>query len=135
MHKLGRPYSCLLIDRHDGYFICIPFRSSIGHKNCFMFKNTQRSKRTKSGLDYSKITIISNTDYFDNSPAVVDQDEYNETVKHMATIVQEAVEYVDTYVNHINKTITIHQREFDRRYKFSTLRYFHNLLGLPSTDV
>ena len=57
MHKFGRPYSCLLIDSHDGYFICIPFRSSIGHKNSFMFKNTQRSQRTKSGLDYSKIVI------------------------------------------------------------------------------
>jgi len=83
MQKIGRPYSCLLIDSRDGYFICIPYRSSIGHKNSYMFKNSQRSRKTKSGLDYSKIAIISNTDYFDEMPAIVDKDEYNETVKHM----------------------------------------------------
>ncbi len=33
MYKQGRPYACLLIDTHDGYFICVPFRSSISHKN------------------------------------------------------------------------------------------------------
>ena len=59
MHKHGRPYTCLLIDFHDDYFICVPFRSSIGHKNAFMFTGTARSKKTKSGLDYSKIAIIS----------------------------------------------------------------------------
>ena len=55
MHKQGRPYTCLLIDSHDGFFICVPFRSSINHKNAFFFKGTARSQRTKSGLDYSKI--------------------------------------------------------------------------------
>ena len=69
-----------------------------------MFKNTQRSQRTKSGLDYSKIVIITNSDYFDKTPAIVDKDEYNETVKHMPTIAREAVDYVDTYINHINGT-------------------------------
>ena len=36
MHKHGRPYTCLLIDSHDDYFICVPFRSSIGHKNALI---------------------------------------------------------------------------------------------------
>ena len=35
MYKHGRPYACLLIESHDDYFICVPFRSSIGHKNAF----------------------------------------------------------------------------------------------------
>lgn len=75
MHKHGRPYTCLLIDSHDDYFICVPFRSSIGHKNAFMFTGTARSKKTKSGLDYSKIAIIKNIDYFDSiTAAIVDQD-------------------------------------------------------------
>lgn len=52
MYKRGRPYTCLLIDKHDGYFICVPFRSSITHGNAFLFKSTTRSQRTKSGLDY-----------------------------------------------------------------------------------
>ena len=74
MHKQGRPYTCLLIDSHDGYFICVPFRSSIHHKNAYFFKGTARSQRTKSGLDYSKIVIVSDPDYIDSSTAaIVDQ--------------------------------------------------------------
>lgn len=38
LHKPGRPYTCLLIDTHDGFFICVPFRSSINHKYAFFFK-------------------------------------------------------------------------------------------------
>ena len=37
MNKLGCPYSCLLVDTKKNYFICIPFRSHISHKNSFMF--------------------------------------------------------------------------------------------------
>lgn len=79
LHKHGRPYTCLLIESHDDYFICVPFRSSIGHKNAFLFTDTVRSKKTKSGLDYSKIAIIKDTNYFDsNTAAIVDQDKYAE---------------------------------------------------------
>ena len=60
MHKLGRPYSCLLVDTHYDYYICIPFRSHINHKNSFMFHGTQRSMRSKSGLDYTKIILTQN---------------------------------------------------------------------------
>ena len=130
MHKIGRPYSCLLIDRHDEFFICIPFRSSIEHNNCFRFKNSERSKNTKSGLDYSKIVCISNSEYFSNEPAIVDKDEYNETVKNMTLIATEAAAYVDTYINHINDSYPLHEKEFERKYKFSTLKYFHNILGI-----
>ena len=38
MYKAGRPYACLLIETHEGYTICIPFRSSIKHKNAFIFR-------------------------------------------------------------------------------------------------
>ena len=88
MHKQGRPYACLLIDTHDGFFICVPFRSSISHSNAFLFTGTERSKRSRSGLDYSKIAIIKNCDYIDlQTAAVVDQDEYNELKQHLTRIV------------------------------------------------
>ncbi len=78
MHKHGRPYTCLLVEAHDDYFICVPFRSSIGHKNAFLFTGTARSKKSKSGLDYTKIAIIKDNDYFDSATAaIVDQDEYS----------------------------------------------------------
>jgi hypothetical protein len=131
MHKLGRPYTCLLIDSHEGFFICVPFRSSINHKNAFFFKGTVLSQRTKSGLDYSKIVIISNPDYIDSSTAaVVDQDEYNEMMINLPQIVNEVVSYVDTYIAHINGTAPLHPRQFIRAYGYSTLVYFHDIMGI-----
>lgn len=131
MYKSGRPYTCLLIDSHDDYFICVPFRSSISHKNAFMFTGTARSKKTKSGLDYSKIAIIKNTDYLDSTATVIiDSDEYSEMLKNLSDIVQEVNDYVNTYINHVNGTAPIHPRAFARKYQYSTLPYFHDLMGI-----
>lgn len=49
MYKLNRPYTCLLIDTHEDYLICVPFRSSITHKNSY-FLNTQK-EASKQDLD------------------------------------------------------------------------------------
>ena len=131
MHKHGRPYICLLIESHDGYFICVPFRSSIGHKNAFMFTGTAHSTKTKSGLDYTKIAIIKDNDYFDPTTiAVIDQDEYSEMMKNLSTIVQEAINYVDTYINHVKGLVPMHPRAFARKYQYSTLPYFHDIMGI-----
>ena len=45
LRKRNRPYNCLLIQSHHGYFICIPYRSNINHKYAFRFKNSIRSQR------------------------------------------------------------------------------------------
>ncbi len=66
MHKYGRPYTCLLIETHDDYFICVPFRSFIGHKKVFLFTGTA----------------------------------------------------------------PIHPRAFARKYQYSTLSYFHDIMGI-----
>ncbi len=63
LKKNDRPYNCLLLQSHYGYFICIPYRSNIQHKFAFKFKNSERSKKTKSGLDYSKMVIIKDKEY------------------------------------------------------------------------
>lgn len=128
MYKLGRPYSCLLIDSHCDYFICVPYRSSICHKNAFMFKNSVRSIKSKSGLDYSKIVLIKDIEYLDNRKAIIDKDEYNETITHLSVIVSEVIKYIDNYKAHIEGTRVLNTKEFERKYKFSTLKYFHELL-------
>ncbi len=130
MHKLGRPYSCLLVDAHCDYYICIPFRSHINHKNSFMFRGTQRSMSSKSGLDYTKIILINKKIYIDNKKVVVDQDEYNEVQKNLVRIVTEAVAYVDGYINHITGISPMHPRQFARKYQFSTLPYFHDIMNI-----
>ncbi len=134
MHKLGRPYTCLLIETHEDYFICVPFRSSINHKNAYFFKGTTRSRKTHSGLDYSKTVIINKLEYIDSStPAIVDQDEYNEMMANLSQIVKDAVSYVTTYINHVNGITPLHPRQFFRRYGYTTLAYFHDILGIATS--
>lgn len=130
MTKSGRPYSCLIVDSHDGYFICIPFRTSVLHNNAYLFRNTLRSKSNRSGLDYSKIVLISNPAYIDSSPVLVDNDEYKEAMKQMDRISREAVAYIDGYVAHHKGEKLLHHREYDRKYRYSTLQYFHDILGI-----
>ena len=132
MVKDNRPYTCLLIETHDDYLICIPFRSHIPHKNAFIFKNTKRSNRTRSGLDYSKIALIKNKKYLDEkSIATVDNDEYTETISNINFIVNDINTYINKYKNHINGIKILSDRDYFYKYNFSTLPYFHDILDLP----
>ena len=131
VRKNSRPYNCLLIQSHYGYFICIPYRSHIRHKYSFMFKNSIRSKRAKSGLDYSKIVIVADSNYIEQTDAIVDKDEYNETRNNIEYIKNDAQEYVDDYVNYLSGNSTKYdKKEFERIYQYSTLQYFHKELGI-----
>ena len=131
MQKDNRPYTCLLIETKDEYFICVPFRSNITHKDAFLFKNTRRSTSSHSGLDYRKTVIIKDMKYIDSStPAIIDTDEYVATIANIERIVSEVNKYVDKYINHIQQISILHTREFERHYQYSTLQYFHDILGL-----
>jgi len=59
LKKGQRAYNCILFQTHYDYYICVPYRTEISHKYAFHFKKTKRSKLHKSGLDYTKIIIIS----------------------------------------------------------------------------
>ncbi len=133
MCKAGRPYSCLLLDTHDNYFICIPFRSHIRHKNAYLFHGTERSKRSESGLDYTKIVLIAKgkyKEYMDAERVVVDQDEYKEVRLNLIKIAEEASDYVEKYLAHVTGEKPMHPRQFLRKYQYSTLRYFHEVMGI-----
>lgn len=80
--------------------------------------------------DYPRIAIITNTDYLESTPAVVDNDEYNETMINLERIILEATEYINTYVNHVNGTRVLHHRDYTRKYAYSTLPYFHDILNI-----
>ncbi len=95
--------------------------------------NTQRSKISPSGLDYRKVAIIKDMEYIDSlTPAIIDRDEYVATIANIEKIVSEVNEYIDKYVNHIKQISILHTREFTRHYKYSTLQYFHDILGLEN---
>lgn len=130
LQKQTRAYNCLLFQSHYGYFICIPYRSEISHPYSFRFKHTVRSGKHKSGLDYTKIVIINDTSYLSSQNALIDKDEFNATMIHLEQIKQEALSFIEDYVNHINGIKPLHTQEFLRRYRFSPLQYFHKELGL-----
>ena len=127
--KMGRPYSCLLIEYLDDLFICIPFRSHVRHPYAYHFKTSARSKQSQSGLDYTKSVLLKNNDYLDTTtPAIVDQDEYKEAMVNLPRIVQEVFDYIEDYKNDLNGVKKLHPREWQRRYGRSTLPYFDHFL-------
>ena len=95
-----------------------------------MFRSSQRSRHSKSGLDYTKIILLNKSNYIDGKKVVVDQDEYNETQKNLVQIVTESVAYIEGYVNHVAGTATMHPKQFARKYQYSTLPYFHDILNI-----
>ena len=129
LNKEKRPYVCLTFKVRD-YYVCIPYRSNVPHKHSYQFKFSRRSKIKQSGLDYKKIIIIQNEAYLELGSGVVDNDEYQETRMYIKKIISSAEAFIDVYINHIKGIAILHSKEFDRRYAFSTLQYFHTELGL-----
>lgn len=130
LKKKQRVYNCLLFQTHYNYFICIPYRTEISHRYAFHFTNTLRAKKHKSGLDYSKIVIIEKSEYIDSTDAIIDKDEFNETMVNLGRIKKESLNFVEDYIAHMKGEKLLHKKEFDRRYGFSPLKYFHKELGI-----
>ena len=130
LKKEKRAYTCILFQTHYGYFICVPYRTEISHKYAYHFKHTKRSLKHRSGLDYTKIVILTDGRYIDTQEAIVDKDEYKETVVNIETIKRHALTFVENYVEHIKGEKLMHVNEFRRRYAFSSLQYFHHELGI-----
>lgn len=130
LQKNTRAYTCLLFQTHYDYFIAVPFRSEISHKYAYHFKKSKRSKKHKSGLDYTKIVIIDKTEYLDTGDAIIDKDEYNETIQNLEKIKEEALLYVEEYIEQLETKNVLTEEVFDRKYKYSTLKYFHKELGI-----
>lgn len=132
MLKDKRPYGCLLIKTHNDYYICVPFRSHIHHKNAFLFKNTERSKTDTSGLDYSKTVLIRPEDYdkYLIENAVVDTDEYKAVRMNIYKVEKQISKYIEGYVKSVSDFENADKKSFERKYKYSTLKYFHDILGI-----
>ena len=130
LYKDKRAYSCFIINCKD-YTICIPYRSNIKKDNAFLFQNTERSKKSRSGLDYEKMVIVKDTDkYLDNSKPIVDNDEYVETIINCEEIVENALTYIDRYKKHITGEEPLHPKRFAREYGYTALQYFHEELEI-----
>jgi protein AbiQ len=132
LEKDSRAYNCLLLPTHCDYYICVPYRTEIHHKYAYKFKSSQRSRLHNSGLDYTKIVIIQDTSCFNTVNAVIDKDEFIETINNISVIKDGAVKFVEDYIGHIEQTKLLQDKEFYRRYRFSPLKYFHKELNINS---
>ena len=128
--KSNRVYTCLLIDFYEDYFICIPYRTHMNRKNGFLFKGTKRSKNNNSGLDYEKLIVVKHSEYIDDSTAIIDNDEYRKTVKNINKIACDVLKYVNTYVEHVKQIKILSEKQYTKKYCYTTLKYFHSELGI-----
>lgn len=135
LKKRQRAYNCLLFQTHYNYFICIPFRTEISHGYAYHFKHSERSRVHKSGLDYTKMVIINDTEYIDDVDAIIDRDEFVETVVNLERIKKEALDFLEDYMKHMKGIRVLHSSEFKRRYQYSPLKYFHCELGLEENVI
>ena len=76
------------------------------------------------------MVIVTNQEFINEGIVVVDQDEYKEVIYNIGKIVDSVIKFVDDYVEHIKGIKKLHEREFERRYYFSSLKYFEKELGL-----
>ena len=129
LKKKTRPYNCLLTKSEKGYYICIPYRSSIRHSDSFLFYK-DNSNKPYAGLDYTKIIILKDLDYVDNENVLIKTDHYKKTNLHIKRICKDANEYVENYKKYLEGEIEFDIREFERKYRYSTLKYFHDELGI-----
>lgn len=128
LRKEKRCYNVALFEGYGDYFLCVPFRSNIKHKYAYHFKNTQRSKQHKSGLDYQKMVIINKNDYIACTNGIIDKDEYNEYITNLEVINKKSLNFLQDYINYKNGIQNISPQEFKRRYQFSPLQYFHSII-------
>ena len=78
----------------------------------------------------AKIVIVSDRGFLSAVPALIDDDEYTETIQNFECIRREAITFVDDYVSHCKGEHILHVSEFRRRYQFSPLPYFHKELHI-----
>lgn len=103
------------------------------HNNGYKFKFSNRSKKHQSGLDFSKLVIVSKDNYIGES-STIDIDEYKEFEKQKDYIHKNLEKYIHDYVEYVNGHIPLHIQQFERKYKYSTLKYFYRELGIRVKD-
>jgi len=125
--KNERPYYVLLLEI-DNLTYAIPLRSHITHQYCYI---ADSSKNQRSGLDYSKSIVITDTDkYIDPSPVTIRQHEFNVLKKKEYLIKKQFSSYVKLYKKEIQRRQNNKALPVSSLCRYSTLKYFHKELKL-----
>lgn len=121
--KIGRPYVVLLVEINRVTF-AIPLRTNVRHSSCYKFRTSDRKTASVTGIDFSKAVVISKDHYLDVEASINDK-EYLELQEKAFYIVSKFKRYVDGYIEYKKHG----GNEFiAKRYQFSTLQYFDDLL-------
>jgi protein AbiQ len=127
LNKEERPYYVLLLEL-DGLTYAIPLRSHITHPYCFIADN---SVGQKSGLDYSKAVVITDTArYIDPTPITIRQHEYNVYKQREYLIKKQFSSYVASYKKEIRRHMKNPKLPVSALCRYASLKYFHHELGL-----
>lgn len=74
--------------------------------------------------------MLKKPDYLSGKDVVIDHDEYIEVVKNIDKIVEQALNYLEEYIKWFRGESKLSKKKYVKRYKYSTLKYFHRELGL-----
>ena len=105
----------------------IPLRSNLNHKNGFKtIAINIRGNISWNGLDYSKALIVQPDNIESVSFKKKDQKEFDKIQENKDKIKSEFEKYVSNYIKCVERGTS----STDRRFKFTTLQYFHSELGI-----
>lgn len=124
-NKDCRPYMVMLVKIENNIF-AIPFRTNVKHNNCYKFKNSTRPTDTVTGLDYTKAVIVNDSTYI-GAEARINDREYTELNDRYGFILNQFRSYVKGYIDFINGEKSYYNI---KRYRYTTLQYFHKELGI-----
>lgn len=128
-HKENRPYMVMLIEIDSNTF-AIPFRTNLKHNYCYKFKRSSRETNSVTGLDYTKAVIVNDTRFIGEAARINDM-EYIELDINQHKIIARFTTFVRGYIKFVNEKPNEHQA---KKYKYTTLKYFHKELGLSDKD-
>lgn len=121
-----RGYGVVSITINDLTY-AIPLRSNLNHTNGFktIYKKIG-GQIIWNGLDYSKALIVELDNIEPISFNTKNQKEFDKIQANEDKIKSEFEEYVSNYIECVKKGTS----STDRRFKFTTLQYFHSELGI-----
>ena len=124
-NKSNRPYMVMLIQIENNTF-AVPFRTNVKHNNCYKFEKSSRQTESITGLDYSKAVIVNDNKYIGAAARINDM-EYTELDANYHIIIKQFTSFVKNYIKYANGKLNEYQV---KKYKYTTLKYFHNELEI-----
>ena len=122
----NRGYGVVSIAINDLIY-AIPLRSNLNHTNGFKTISIEIDGQIVwNGLDYSKALIVKSENIETTTFNTRNQEEFDKIQDNKEKIKSEFAKYVSNYIKCVEKGTS----STDRRFKFTTLQYFHSELGI-----